>query len=495
MRGVNLHTRVFIPIVNRLFDSSKPKTVVEIENLHTQGAIETQYVDELDVEVGVADFEEAGLPKSATTAVKILNRLAPVTDPPDRWASVDEARNALKATFGNRLATTLPWADPTGDRALALLCTQGIAAHLLERGADPGTWQVDLRFLSRYAVRPGFLRYGARVVFEGASADKLVPRSITWARGTHTPADAEWEAAKFAFRATVAVSVTIRDHAVRVHFLGSNASVVATRKTLAPTHVVRQLLHPFQFRTPEINAGALVTLIPEWAIFHRLFAFDWAGLSALYADARADYRMLSPVQDLVQRGVSELPGYGWAQDAVDLYEQITTLVGDYLDVTGVASDPSDDPALVVWHHALQHGLPLRAGVPPIGSHAQLTDLLSQMIFVGSAMHQQVGGFLGDYLSRPDFLSPTIVDGPDVHAMWPSRNTMYQGCMLGVLTNLPMPDLTEDFSPLVPPSAGQVVQRWCKGLEGLSATIAERNKLRVQPLLTFSPDHLDISVSI
>lgn len=496
MRGADLHTKVFTQLVKKVFDDLEPRSIADLAAIWPPRGLDVDHVPEIGLDVGVDDYEEAGLGPFARDLVRLIHRL-PRNDPPDRWASIDEARTELGAIFGDRLKTHVPWDDHESDATLVRLCTHGLAAHMLERGDDGDTWVVDLAFMQRLPVRPGFVPYGALLVLERTAAGALVPREIAWARGRHRPGDAEWELAKLAFRVAVAAAATVRDHAVKCHFLASNAAVLATRTKLPGAHPIRALLRPFQFRTPAINSGALVTLIPERAIFHRLFAFEWDGLARLYEHSKADYRMRSLPDDLARRGTTELGPdvFPWGEDALDLWHTAHRLATEYLAAISFRDDPLGDPALAAFHAELRRALPASADVLPMTSRAELSTLLATMMFVATGYHEQVGGAIGDYLDHAAFVVPTMVDARTLKDAIPSRQTMLQGYMLGVLTNFRMPRITEDFSALVPKAAGPVVRRWITGLGLLKSRIEQRNARRPLPLMTFHPDHLEISVSI
>ncbi len=493
MHGANLHTRIFTRLVKAQFDAFQPKTLADLACIWPPRGLAVEYAEALGLDVGVDDLEEAGLTPLSRQLLRLVHQL-PRTDPTVRYASIEEAQRELREIFGERLEIHPDqWADPTGDHAIVLLATQGLAAHLLEAGDEPRTFIVDLSFMTSLPVRPGFLRYGATLTLEQDTHDALVPRSITWARGTHEPGDDAWEEAKLAFRVSVAAAVTVADHAVRCHFLTSNAMVIATRTKLPATHPVRSLLRPFQFRTPAINSGALVTLVPPRAIFHRLFAFEWEGLAGLYAHAKAEHRFETLPASLARRGVDALAGYPYGEDARALWDLERSLCAEYLDAVGI--EPGKDPGVQAFRAELARVLPATAAVPEITARRDLADALAVGIFNATGFHEQVGGAIGDYLARPDFVVPTLVDGPSFAAMLPSKNTMIQGTMVGVLTNFRMPKITDDFSSLVPPSAAGVVRQWIGRLHALARQIDERNRTRPQPFYTFHPERLEISVSI
>lgn len=493
VNGANLHTYIFTRLVKAQFDDPEPKSLADLAKIWPPRGLDIEHVPALELDVGVDDLEEVGLTPLSRQLLRIVHRL-PRTDPADRYPSVEVAQRELHEIFADRLGLNEDqWRAPTSDASIVLLVTQGLAAHLLEKGDAPRTYVVDLSFMSDLPVRPGFVRYGAKLTLELDAHDALVPRSITWARGTHEQGAVGWEEAKFAFRVSVAVAVTVCDHAVKCHFLASNSVVVATRTKLPGTHPVRSLMRPFQFRTPAINSGALVTLIPPRAIFHRLFAFEWEGLARLYTRAKADYRWETLPEDLARRGVSELPGYAYGEDARALWQVERSLCGEYLDAIGL--DPEGDAPIQAFQNELARVLPSSAGVPELRTRDQLADCLATAIFNATGFHEQAGGAIGDYLARPDFVVPTMVDGATLSAMLPSKNTMIQGYMVGVLTNLAMPSIKDDFSSLVPPETAGVVRQWITRLHALAREIDERNARRSQAFYTFHPDRLEISVSI
>jgi len=157
--------------------------------------------------------------------------------------------------------------------------------------------------------------------------------------------------------------------------------------------------------------------------------------------------------------------------------------------------PSDDPALVVFHRELVRVLPKTAGVPPIDTREQLADLLSVAMWTGTGWHEQAGGAIADYLSRPDFVVPAMRDAEAFEDMLPSKQTMVQGVMLGILTNFNMPEIDSNLCAFVPKEAHPAVMRWLDQLTVLKRTIDERNRSREQPMHTFDPANVEISVSI
>lgn len=490
LRGTNLHTSVFTWLVKLQFDNFRERTKDDFVVPAPHQRIGTTILDALGGrEIGVEDFEDDGIHGWQRTLIGLLHRLTPLSDPRDPYDSVAQAQRELRAIFGERLRAGAAWADPTSDEALTTLALQGLAAHRLERAE--GGYQVDFSDLDDLQVREGFARYGARLELDEA----LAPVAIERLGVRHTPGAPGWEAAKLAWRSALALSATVRDHAVHCHFTAANAFTVATRRSLPPRHPLRLLLHPFQFRTPTINSGAMLTLLPERAIFHRLFGLEWPSLRELYARSLRSYRVETLPESLERRGVADLSPYPYGEDGLAYQEIIEELVADYLAAVDLAPRPIDDPAIASFREDLARLLPEGAAIGDLASHQSLVRLCSYFIFQATAFHEQVGGAIGDYLSRPDMVVPALREGGDPKSMWPTRNTMVQSVMLGVLTNFAVPQVTMDFSEFVPAPARPVVKRWLSRLQAHQRTVDQRNEARPTELLTFAPSRLELSVSI
>ena len=489
--GTNLHTSIFTALVKREFQQLAPRTVVDLCPSPPHDAIATRVNETLTLEVAAEDYEQSGLSPFNRTFVGWLHDALPRTDPNDRWSSPEEAERTLSATFDRMLRPTVLWQDPTSDAALSRFVTQGLGAHMLEAhriGASERGYVVDLAFMEKYATRPGFQRYGAVLHLSPA----LEPTRIDRAGRRVAPGQDGWEEAKLVFRASVAAAATVRDHAVRCHMIVANAAVVATRRSLPPEHPIRRLLMPFQFRTPTINWDALLLLVGERAIFHRLFAFEWSGLRQVYDDAKNSYRMETIPAELTRRGVADLPGYAYGEDALDYWAEIRRFVEAYVGLYFTrAACPDED--LIRWWHDLRH---VSLDVMPLENRDDLVDLCTYFIFMATGFHAQVGGTLADYLSHLGLGPPTVCEGRSYEEMLPSKNTMFQAHMLGALTNLRMPQILEDFSWLMlDVEARAAVAELRARLGELSRRIARKNRERAQPMTTFDPRYLDLSVSI
>lgn len=486
IEGVNLHTQILCDSIKEYYDSFPAVTVkaIRIDPPPKGLAVITDPVTGLTL--GDEDYEAAGIPTLRRAGMAALHLASPLTDPRERFASPEHAAAELRAAFGPRLLQSVDWGDPTTDEALARFVSQGLAAHRVERRNEQLV--VDLEHLLDYEVRPGFARYGAKLVMD------LHFRPLRIERGGHTyaPGHPRWELAKLWFRAAVALDVTIRDHAITCHLLVSNAGVIATRQTLSPDHPLRRLLLPFQFRTPTINRDGLLTLVGERAIFHRLFALTWPALVRLYEHSVRSYRFVPFDADLERRGVAGLAGYPYREDGLPFYRLLEHFVQDYLHATRDQWSSQDRAELCDFSERLRSLLP--ADVPDCTG--ALGQVVTCLLFNATGFHEQVGGGIADYLADLRFAAPVVWDADTFAEALPARNTMYQGFMLGVLTNLRMPQLHEDIAWLFRDAAARsAVERFTASVRAFEARIAARNEVRPQPYRVFSPRCMELSVSL
>jgi hypothetical protein len=484
--GTNLHTTIFTSLVKRELERMVPRTIVDLKPQPPRESVVTQVDPTLKLEVASEDYEDAGIAPADRIAVARLNDVLPRSDPNDRWASAEEASQTLSACFGRALRPVVLWEDPESDVALQRYVSQGLAAHMLE--ANEQGYVVDLSFMDKYEVRSGFQRYGAVLHLSPA----LEPVSIDWGGRTAKPGSDRWEEAKLVFRSSTATAATIRDHAVRCHMLTANGAVVATRRSLPPAHPIRRLLMPFQYRTPTINWDALLLLVGPRAIFHRLFAFEWSGLDQLYGDAKNSHRMETLPAELARKRVADVPGYAYAEDGLEYWSELRRFVEAYVGLYFErAACPDDD--LVRWWNDLEK---VSGDVMPLSNRRDLVELCTYLIFMATGYHAQVGAGIGDNVAHLALGAPNVRQGRSVAEMLPSKNTMYQAYMLGALTNFRMPELLEDFSHLMlDAEARAVVADFRAGLSALSLRLGARNRARAQPMPTFDPRYLELSVSI
>ena len=98
------------------------------------------------------------------------------------------------------------------------------------------------------------------------------------------------EHAKWVWKCSALVGVTLKDHLVGVHFEQANDLFKVTIEQLPAAHPVRRLLLPHIYATPSINSGAAITLATEFGILHHAVALEWQALKEAFVASRKALR-------------------------------------------------------------------------------------------------------------------------------------------------------------------------------------------------------------
>jgi len=148
--------------------------------------------------------------------------------------------------------------------------------------------------LAGLPVRKGFARYGGDAYFDSAwKPVKIVDLGYKQevaddGRETPTvirPGDPRWEEAKFRFRSSLSVLVTLVDHLFGSHMQAANLMVTAVRECLDTDHPLRRFLTPFTYETISVNSNARQNLVAPKSMSSRCFAFSEQGLQMAFAGA------------------------------------------------------------------------------------------------------------------------------------------------------------------------------------------------------------------
>ncbi|CAE7672155.1 Alox12e, partial [Symbiodinium pilosum] len=148
------------------------------------------------------------------------------------------------------------------------------------------------------------------------------------------PGDVEWERAKFRFRSSLFVLVTLVDHLYHIHLQTANLFVTSLRETLPPFHPIRRFLTPFTYQTISINDNAKFNLVAPRSMGPRCFAFTEKGLELAFA--AAPHIIVPGASDVfnLRAYIHKLKASGvdteyWRQ-ALQLYEIMERFVEGYL---------------------------------------------------------------------------------------------------------------------------------------------------------------------
>ncbi len=419
------------------------------------------------------------------------NRLCgflPIYDLPDRWPSAASAARDLADAFGQPAEPS--WADVHDPGVLTRLATQGMGAHLLSRREDQG-YQIDLRDMARYPVRPPFEAYGARLLLDRDLAPEAIERDGRTAR----PGDAAWDRFVLAFEASLAAWTTIVDHSLLVHFAMAGTLGMALRLGLPEGHPLGDVLGPFTFATVAVNSSGVYSLLAEKAYFARIFAFTYDGLCALLADATTAVRWqtlpeLLATKGLTGPGAPALTRLPFAADALLWWEAIDRFVAALLERWADPADPAVQSLLAAWM-----GLLPQARFVADGAREALRRMLSTAIFWITVMHEHVGDVIG-YVQDPTWMPVKIRPGSAGDQTLVKQDGV-QKMILGVLTaEVEMPHVLDDLGAVFSDAAMRAA--WASfqaEVRALGAEIATRNAGRAYPFGTLVPERIHVSVSL
>lgn len=438
-------------------------------------------------------------PFAARAMMKLNNRFAPFRDERESWRDAAECRAYLDATFGTLLQPpSVVWENPASDLALQRWALQGFASHRLQRGSTingtPASAHDDLvlpfDFMRSYDVRKGLARYGGDAWFSREGKLKSIVVDGSYLR----PSDGQaWEAAKFNLRSASLVWTTLADHVGKCHYGVANAVVLASKRQLSRQHPLRAFIAPFHFRTAAINNGASQSLVPWGALLHRTSGFEWDAMLRIYKDAPSEYRFETFPQELRRRGVhpeSLATPYPYAEDGLLYWDCILAFVQDAFassdalkQVLGAAREETQR----WWDDLRAH---LVGGLPEL-SLESLTEFLAHTIFTVTAFHNHVGT-VADFVMDPTFTAGKVWPGATIA----DKQSTTHLCVVASITGFEMPRLMGDFSHLMPDGkAREAVNSWHSRLRQVEEEITGRNAKRGQPLLSFLPSRMAISVAI
>ncbi len=410
-------------------------------------------------------------------------------------------------------------------------------------GAQPGTFPRGRKYLSAplalFAVPAG--RSGSRALVPVAIQCEPQPGP---ANPVLTPRDGiAWKMAKTVVRVADGNVHQASSHLGRTHLV-LEPIVVATLRTLAPTHPVSVLLQPHFVGTLEINDMAQAKLIAPGGGVDMVLAGSIEASRALVVQAREtflfDEAMLP--RALRARGVDDaeaLPDFPYRDDALLLWGAIREWVDAYVRLyyTSEATIQADGE-LQRWAAEIGasdggrlKGLGENGRIPTIES---LVDTLTLVVFTASAQHAAVNFPQYQIMSYVPNLplaayqpAPTRRDGyteEDLLAMLPPLDMAHMqlslGYQLGSINHTRLGvygDIaTEPASPgllgralseletavdeaarrahVHDPRVAEPLGRFQKALAGIESTIEDRNTARA-PYTFLLPSRVPASINI
>lgn len=212
-----------------------------------------------------------------------------------------------------------------------------------------------------------------------------------------------WELAKFHVQSADGNYHELISHLGLTHLL-IEIFAVATHRNLAQQHPLFLLLLPHFQGTLFINNAAITALIAPGGHVDKLLAgtieADWGVVAAALQQLDFNAHMLP--NDLAARGVADpasLPSYPYRDDAMLVWQAIHGWVSDYLSI--YYNDDAavrEDTELQAWFADLTSpeggglaslGEPTPAGGRALTRFSYLVEVVTMVIFTGSAQHATV----------------------------------------------------------------------------------------------------------
>jgi len=417
--------------------------------------------------------------------VKLLGYL-PLTDFRKPWASRQEAIETLAALSGDVMPAPLDgvWAERTSDSAVSRMFFQGIAAGLVY--GTPSGYEVNLDFMKKYAVRPGFMPFQGIGRFD----HQMQLQTIELNGQTYTSKDPEWEFSKLVLRSSGFTVGTFSEHALQTHFIWSNSIVTAARVGLPINHPIRRLVNPHVFHAANANEFGVYLLLNDRGMFHRGSAFTHGGIAQMAQEYLSSYKFSTFRERLEQKQLTKLQS-PFVEDGFAIYSLIQDFVSRYvLNYYGeqLLLGESENPELVIFWSHVNRLIP--NGVPEL-SFDSLINVLTEFIFQVSAYHTLTGDVV-NYVTDPACVDTKLSKG----RMLATRQTTFQTMIVAATTGADIPKFLDHCfdDQYMDDEAKKLFSEFQEKLNLLSNQIDEKNKQRV-PFNSFNPRLVMLSTGI
>lgn len=432
------------------------------------------------------------------------------------------------------------WPDKRSDMALTRFCLYGLGAHRIESTVEDGVqyFVVRTNALAGLPVRKGYGRYGGDAFFDSCWRPvKIVDAGLgevkndgTGVPATSRPGDQTWEEAKFRFRSSVSVLVTVVDHLYWIHLQLSNLMTIAVREHLAPEHPMRRFMTPFTYYTINVNDNAKNNLIQPRSMAPRCFALTDVGFSLAYA--AAPKLIFDGFEVPASEGgplINRVKYTKWLRDRrgidTEFHRQCSKtwsimrqFVVDYMGFyypthAEVAADKDLVACLRQFAFQLEMGAHVKRKIDPTGKSDKevfecIADNFANHLFFATAMHEQYGA-VEAYVQDVSFCAFKWVAGQRCG----TKQTATAQALLMSFTSTPMPRLlggnwTHLFPPprLKPsPHAKTAEKSFHDFQDALQARAAEAEAYNAAsttrpfpecfPLYVMNPKNMESSVSV
>ena len=307
-------------------------------------------------------------------------------------------------------------------------------------------------------------------------------------------------------------------HLARTHLL-IEAFVVATHRNLAEQHPINILLLPHFEGTLFINNKAATGLIAKGGSIEKILAAKITASQQAAGTDRLDYDFYANMlpADLKGRRIDDatiLPNYPYRDDALLIWEGIQQWVTEYIDIY-YENDAAlkADTELATWTADLI-GRGKVKGFKPIESTQQLAQVLTMVIFTGSAQHAAANFPQSTIMSYNPAISGIIWGKKDptgsteqewLNTLAPTKVASDQLNLLHLLggvyyrmlgnyqsNSFPYFEWFEDEQVI---GKGKALDRFQQALKKIEDEIKTRNKTRAIPYPHLLPTKIPMSINI
>ncbi|XP_076843064.1 polyunsaturated fatty acid lipoxygenase ALOX15B-like [Brachyhypopomus gauderio] len=331
------------------------------------------------------------------------------------------------------------------------------------------------------------------------------------------PTDSKWDwlLAKTFVRNAEFYEHELNFHLLHTHLFGE-VITIATLRNLPSAHPLFKLLIPHTRYNLHINVMARDRLISSNGVFAKYTAIGFCGVTKFLGNASSSltYSSLCLPDNIMERGVENIPNYYYRDDGLDLWNVINVfvqrvIVHYYLN----DADVERDSELQNWiKEIFQNGFMgnVSTGIPQsLNKVDELVKFVTMVIFTVSAQHAAVnngqfefGGWMPNFPSTIRQPPPTrkgatteqtVVDAmPDVNTtvnilivLYTLSKNSSDHYPLGYYPE----ELFDDSGPR------QAFADFKTDLDHLTAKIEKRNRHLKLPYTYLSPQNVDNSVAI
>lgn len=400
----------------------------------------------------------------------------------------------------------IDWGDPIDDQIFTSLRLQGPNPFMLKRVVDDSSgdqaaaeFELDFSQLFDGVFDPVVARFR---VNEGV----LEPAWISIGGRRYDRGEDGWDTAKRVVNGLDARYAAFVRHLLNSHLMVGQAYALAAY-SLPVWHPLRAFMDFFTYSTMHVNQIAFTSLLTTDSYFLRSHFITPQVARGLIENAMASFdfdEWIAP-RDLAKRGLGEIKGHPYAEDAMLVWPAIERVVEGHLDDLDIDDETiRTDSHLAAWYATLTEVLPNSSTVPQLTNRQSLEDLMAALIY-NNVIHEICGNLnplLGsrDHADKAAISFEGLVALTDMTAAQPIPRAadvllMDQAAFVSgfnvsgnALLTINAPRYIDD------PKLQLTVKQLQNDLTDAAKVIAQRNEARKIPFRAMEPHRWEASIS-